>query len=223
MTRSSSKGTCCYCSGIYAKSAMSRHLKACPARKEEIEECTVVGQTARQSNLIIHLQVEGQYLPQYWLHLEIEGRATLKDLDSFLRQFWLECCGHLSNFYIRGESFASEVSLPGEEGMDIALERALSPKEKFEYIYDFGASTELLLKVISVRRGSMDGESVNYSPMNWRACASPALEVCSSAKSRATIGRLTSGLQGPNMFPCGGLHQIIASNAKLISYGIAAQ
>lgn len=32
---------------------------------------------------------------------------------------------------------------------------------------------------------------VNYSPMNWRACVSPALEVCSSAKSRATMGILT--------------------------------
>ncbi|MDD4580331.1 MAG: hypothetical protein PHF80_06615 [Methanothrix sp.] len=35
LTRSTSKGTCSYCGGSYAKAAISRHLKACPARTEE--------------------------------------------------------------------------------------------------------------------------------------------------------------------------------------------
>ncbi|MBK6433513.1 hypothetical protein [Candidatus Amarolinea dominans] len=28
------------------------------------------------------------------LHLEMRGKATLKDLDEYLRAIWLECCGH---------------------------------------------------------------------------------------------------------------------------------
>jgi len=28
------------------------------------------------------------------------ARATLTDLDGFLRDIWLECCGHLSAFDI---------------------------------------------------------------------------------------------------------------------------
>lgn len=37
---------------------------------------------------------------RYWLYLEMPARATLTDLDGFLRDIWLECCGHLSAFDI---------------------------------------------------------------------------------------------------------------------------
>ncbi len=80
----------------------------------------------------------------YWLHIEIAAKATLEDLDSFLRAVWLECCGHLSSFEIAGESFISEKIEPGDRSMNIALEKVMAPGMKFEYIYDFGTSTELL-------------------------------------------------------------------------------
>ncbi len=184
MARSRSKGTCSFCSGIYAKSAMSRHLKACPARKKEIEEDGGEVLSRGRQDIVIHLQVEGQYLPEYWLHIEVPGKATLKDLDSFLRGIWLECCGHMSNFYINGDSFASEVSMPGESGMDVPLENVVGPGMKFEYIYDFGASTELLLKVVSGRRGSTPRGSVRLMARNQPpdircdSCGRPAAWIC---------------------------------------------
>ena len=42
--------------------------------------------------------MQDKWSGSYWLHLEIRGNDTLKDLDYYLREIWLECCGHLSSF-----------------------------------------------------------------------------------------------------------------------------
>ena len=49
---------------------------------------------------LFHLVAQGTYAPADWMHLEIPVEATLRDLDQFLRDIWLECCGHLSAFTI---------------------------------------------------------------------------------------------------------------------------
>jgi hypothetical protein len=100
LARLASKGICSYCAGSYAKSAISRHLKACQARKEQSDKMKGKGSSRGRARTILHLKVEGQYQPMYWLHVEIPARATLEDLDRFLRAVWLECCGHLSSFDI---------------------------------------------------------------------------------------------------------------------------
>jgi hypothetical protein len=80
---------------------MARHLKSCKARDEENDKLAIKGATkGSASRTILHLLVEGLYLPMYWMHIEIPANATLQDLDDFLRQIWLECCGHLSSFEI---------------------------------------------------------------------------------------------------------------------------
>lgn len=37
--------------------------------------------------------------PIYWLHVTARREAKLAELDRLLRDVWLECCGHLSEFY----------------------------------------------------------------------------------------------------------------------------
>ena len=39
------------------------------------------------------------------MFIEMQETATLEDLDSFLRDIWLECCGHLSAFNIYGTNY----------------------------------------------------------------------------------------------------------------------
>jgi hypothetical protein len=185
LTRSSSKGTCSFCAGSYAKSAISRHLKACQVRKAETEGPSGKGSGRGRAKTIFHLQVVGLYQPMYWLHIEIPAKATLEDLDRFLRAVWLECCGHLSSFEIAGESFISEKIEPSDRSMAVALEKVMAPGMKFEYIYDFGTSTELLLKVISAREGlAQDKDAVRIMARNeppeikCDVCGKPATGVC---------------------------------------------
>jgi len=147
----------------------------------------------------------------YWMHLEVPTTITLADLDGFLRDIWLECCGHLSSFSIDGISYKShldpeyddadaedefqsdtqnqllediqahisetyppervadlmkfvqaqlsEVSYRPirERSMNTELGQVLKLGLKFTYVYDFGSSTELALKVVDEREGETRG------------------------------------------------------------------
>jgi hypothetical protein len=120
----------------------------------------------------------------YWMHIEIPENATLADLDGFLREIWLECCGHLSSFEIGGETFISKKIEPGDRSMKIALGKVIAPGMKFEHIYDFGTSTELSLKVVSAREGLAKGKTVRILARNdppdirCQSCGKPATAVC---------------------------------------------
>ncbi len=106
-TRAVSKGICNFCKGEFGKAGMTQHLKSCKQRLSDIaEESTEAESTTKsktrklQKTKIFHLLVEGLYLPMYWMHLELPASMTLRHLDYFLRDTWLECCGHLSEFKI---------------------------------------------------------------------------------------------------------------------------
>ncbi|MBM3269506.1 MAG: hypothetical protein FJZ01_17870 [Candidatus Sericytochromatia bacterium] len=132
--RTVSSGVCQFCDAQVAKTAIARHLKACEKRP--------AGQEGR-----FHLVVEGRGAPEFWLHLDASGKATLAHLDGFLRSTWLECCGHLSAFTIEGTEYESNPE-PGSRGMRPALEKVLASGMKFRYVYDYGSSTELTLRVL---------------------------------------------------------------------------
>jgi hypothetical protein len=104
--------------------------------------------TTRKKNTF-HIVGEGAHHSEYWMHLEANADATLEDLDSFLRDTWLECCGHMSAFtiqktrYIAGSGIDSmwvDIGFKpgGEKDMNIALSKVLAPKLKFYHEYDFG-------------------------------------------------------------------------------------
>ncbi len=162
MARKSSKGICNLCGESFSKAGMSKHLAACPARMLEhaapSSPAPATGRKARPGDSrFLHLLVEGRGVPEYWLHLKMPATATLADLDDFLRQKWLECCGHLSAFEINGQSYVSTI---GEEwGMDeksmdsVKLGKVLSAGQMFKHEYDFGTTTELKLKVVNERTG----------------------------------------------------------------------
>jgi len=88
-------GKCNLCGGIYSKAVMRKHLESCAGTKKSSG-----GDSARKRNTF-HIVVEGAHRPEYWMHLEANADATLEDVDSFLRDTWLECCGHMSAFTIQ--------------------------------------------------------------------------------------------------------------------------
>lgn len=44
------------------------------------------------------LKIEGAYNKNYRLYVDIPVTSNLSTPDSFLRNIWSECCGHLSEF-----------------------------------------------------------------------------------------------------------------------------
>jgi hypothetical protein len=192
MRREISKGKCNFCNATFSKAAMTKHMKSCKQRKAALDSSLKKG--VRKTN-IFHIVVEGRHLPEYWMHLEAPANATLEDLDDFLRENWVECCGHMSAFtigetrYITGAGIDSMwVSIgfaPGGRDMNIALRRVLSPGLKFHYEYDFGSTTELALKVVAERKGKIGGELIQLLARNepplitCDVCGKIATQVCS--------------------------------------------
>jgi hypothetical protein len=177
---------CPFCRNTYARSGMTRHLKACKALKAAIAPDDAAGGPKTR---FFHLMVEGTYNPVYWLHLKVPTDATLYDLDSFLRGMWLECCGHLSMFEIMGRRFQSTIfdSWWGDDDldMDFELSRVLSPGVKFSHEYDFGTTTYLTLRVISEWEGVAGEEEriqvlARNEPPDYRCevCGEPATVIC---------------------------------------------
>jgi hypothetical protein len=70
---------------------MGRHLATCAPAHDARE-----GEPAP----LFRLRVEAAGDPSYWLDVEVKAEARLRVLDRFLRDVWLECCGHLSAFTI---------------------------------------------------------------------------------------------------------------------------
>jgi pRiA4b ORF-3-like protein len=146
-----STGKCQLCGGAFSRQAMSRHLAGCrpPA--------------GGKAGAAAHLFVEPRYNKAYWLHLALPVESTLKTLDAFLREIWLECCGHLSAFTIHGMTYSvapeSDLDFGREErSMNVRAGKVLAPGESFDYEYDYGSTTELVLKVVGMReRGGKRG------------------------------------------------------------------
>ncbi|MFL5692885.1 MAG: hypothetical protein ACJ795_13865 [Ktedonobacteraceae bacterium] len=103
-TKPTSQGICNFCKGEFDKRKMTQHLKSCKQRKANNANADAAPE---EKTRWYHLLVEGRYLPMYWMHLEMPTDATLADLDDFLRDIWLECCGHLSEFRIGKASYSS--------------------------------------------------------------------------------------------------------------------
>src|SRR5687767_11955453 len=88
---------------------MTRHLESCEKRKNFYIEMNKKLKNLSQSNIVFLLSVYSNYYLEYWMFVEVDGRSKLKVIDNFLRDTWLECCGHLSSFTIKGKRYESQL------------------------------------------------------------------------------------------------------------------
>ena len=184
-----SEGVCNFCGETFSKSVITRHIKACRAEK-------VVLKAGGKKQKTFWLMAEGTGLPEYWLHFEVPASTTLAYVDQFLRDIWLECCGHLSAFTIDGIRYELDTGMVDSmwkdffgppvptKSMKARLDSVLTPGLKFRHEYDFGTTTHLTLKVIA--EGEMPGRSKDLfllarnNPLNipCHKCKKPATHVC---------------------------------------------
>jgi hypothetical protein len=122
---------------------VARHLTACPGRQQEIAKAE---KQSGDAQVLYHLRAQDAWRGEFWLDLEVGGSALLKDLDNYLRAIWLECCSHLSQF-----------SIGGWRGREIPMRRRVDqvfrPGVDLTHIYDFGTSSESVIKMVGTRTG----------------------------------------------------------------------
>jgi hypothetical protein len=166
-------GRCELCGAELTKAGATRHLQQCAPRHD--------APTGTQHDLL-HIRVTARGAPGYWLDLEMRADAKLDALDAFLRDIWVECCGHLSSFDIGGVEYASRPSDGAygemfggrrrrERSMGATLGKALSQgDDRFTYAYDFGSTTGLQLDVRGIRAGRIGRQALRLIARNTRSC-----------------------------------------------------
>ncbi|MCC8079151.1 MAG: plasmid pRiA4b ORF-3 family protein [Oscillospiraceae bacterium] len=126
MSGKATQGDCYLCGEAFSKAGYKKHvLTAHKCEDGETQDCLLI-------------KVEAVYEKAYWLYLDISMASTLKTLDKFLRDIWLECCGHMSVFST-------------DDGWELSMSKLVCtlPKgTKLNYEYDFGSSTELTVTVM---------------------------------------------------------------------------
>ncbi len=130
MKPKATKGPCSLCGKEYTRTGMGKHLASCLMNR--------IGETKGSHTTCYHLLVKTKYPSDYWLHLQIDANATLKTLDGFLRQIWLECCGHMSSFFMGKHTI----------GKTRQVGAILEPGMEVDYDYDMGSTTSLRIKVL---------------------------------------------------------------------------
>jgi hypothetical protein len=137
------KGLCAFCNAIIPKVSATRHFAKCIPWQTAVAAAEA---SKRPVETLYHLRIQAQGAPDYWLNLEMRGSAKLKALDHYLKEIWLECCGHLSQFSKDG--FGDQV-IP----MNRTLTQALHQYPHLTHIYDFGTESVTLIKPVSQREG----------------------------------------------------------------------
>ena len=135
----SNTGTCFLCKDGVSHRTVTKHVEKCLKNDASYQQ-------AEKERIFLIKVYCGK---EFWLYIEINGSAELEDLDQYLRNIWLECCHHMSQFKINDQRYSSN------DGMNKVIHRTLKVDTKFDYEYDFGSTTWLEGKVISSRPGQL--------------------------------------------------------------------
>jgi hypothetical protein len=147
-----------YCLQSFSKNTIGKHRLSCKARQGYFAELLQKADDKHTKDIkkytnvnVFLLKIFSPGEPEYWLFVELSDNCLLSDLDSFLRNIWLECCGHLSSFTINNRTYESQLDEFNTDSntMRIKLNKLLQTDMSFVYIYDYGSSTELTIRMIS--------------------------------------------------------------------------
>lgn len=152
------KPICNLCDKEYTPQGIKRHLNGC------IEKYYKEGKEA-----LSYLIIKDRYDSTFYLHIVIRNSASLEDLDEYLREVWLECCGHMSTFMDKRE----------EISVDTKIGSLFKTSKKLDYIYDFGSSTELTVEFVKSFKGkqTLNIKTLTRNPSIRRNC-----DVCKKQK-----------------------------------------
>jgi len=121
-----SEGKCFYCEEMLTQENIREHLQ------NHLLQMTKEG---NKKNLVNYCHI-GVEAGEMFLHLLVRGSLTMKRIDQFLRDIWLECCDHLSGFGHKNFKIK----------MKDRVEDVFQDRIKIFHDYDYGTTTRVLLR-----------------------------------------------------------------------------
>ena len=160
-----SEGKCLYCNELVLQSEIGRHLAKHLGQMEK--EATV-------NNPVnyCHIEVEAN---EMFLHLLVKGDEPMRTIDGLLREIWLECCGHMSEFRDKKVKVKKK----------FLVEDVFQHKVKIYHDYDFGTTTRVFLSAKKQYQLNLKEEIILLSrnePLKLMCISckiEPAINICS--------------------------------------------
>ena len=161
-----STGQCLYCEKEFSQKEIGKHLAKHIADQEKND-------ASKKAHTYCHIEVESN---EMFLHLLVKGDATMNKIDNFLKDIWLECCGHMSNF--------------GHDNFKVSMNHKVKDifktRVKIYHDYDYGDTTTVFLKGLKNYQLSLKEDTILLSrnePLKIM-CATcktePAINICVS-------------------------------------------
>jgi hypothetical protein len=122
--------------------------------REHIVGCVQAAQAEPlEDNLILHIADADD--ADYWMDVALKRDASLRQLDKFLRDVWVDCCDHISTFICGGTEYYSNYAVEmGGRSMNARIFKEMECGTQLRYEYDFAETTRLVIDVIGeVRMG----------------------------------------------------------------------
>jgi hypothetical protein len=147
MTDNGRVGECFVCGESLAYGEMGDHLPSC------LEDAPLPSSRKTPSRGYL-VGARDDERTDFWTYFLIPRSEQLVDLDQFLRETWVDCCGHLTAFRIKGQRFESHGGSSGPAhgtptgSLAPKLFALLDDGEEFSFEYDFNRPTKLSLKMI---------------------------------------------------------------------------
>ncbi len=163
-SKSTTPGVCALCQGRVFKPKVQAHLATCIPAHGNVD--------VSRGSTLLRFEAEGE--PRYWIIIAASPKATLRHVDAMLRDVWVECCGHMSAFFIGRREIA----------MRALASEAFAAGAKVRYEYDFGSTTTLVGQYLGSASGVGGRGPVQLlmrnEPLRWSCaeCSEPATVVC---------------------------------------------
>jgi len=135
-------GICFVCNAQFPIAECKKHMNEC------VNNMIAETDNSNQSLTILHLVAEVD--PKYWLYVIVRSDATLKDLNKFLREYWMED-DHLSCF----EYISAITTIPTMTLKEIPMKSTIKTvfcdtSVNVQYIFDYGAWTYVYIKLVGI-------------------------------------------------------------------------
>ena len=156
-----SLGWCHSCGGEVRADDAAEHVHSCLINRAHSRYIVpdVDERYARSQPIMLWVRSEQR---RHWMALIVQPTTSLRQIDQFLRDRWLECCGHMSHFEIGDVQYSACVLGPGDTpmfGADLAepdeqhiihtVGETVAPGQQFRHEFDYGDTTCLELQWIT--------------------------------------------------------------------------
>ena len=210
IARRAGRARCNLCGDEKSATQMGNHITQ---ELEAVQRAEQWRQEPTDLRGFLHIEIQHQRAKHFWMHLLVQHRTTLGQLDAFLRSAWLECCGHLSRFDFHGLTASSpgsrkpgflafdddeidddEIDDDGELLIDwnTPAIRAMPPGMTGIHEYDFGSTTTLDITSHRSLRLRLEGDILLIARNAPVTC-----DVCEKEPAR-TLTPVTGALEDPD-------------------------